>query len=52
MADVKISEDWGKNMVKTTGWFDTNTGDVHMSTFQDIDEIVRKKQSRPQGFCY
>ena len=45
MADVKISEDWGSNMVKTTGWFDSNTGDVHMSTFQDIGEIVKKNKA-------
>ena len=51
MADVKISEDWGCNMVKTTGWFDTNTGDVHMSTFQDIGEIVKKNRADRKAFA-
>ena len=51
MADVKISEDWGSNMVKTTGWFDSNTGDVHMSTFQDIGEIVKKNRADRKAFA-
>ena len=51
MADVKISEDWGSNMVKTTGWFDSNTGDVHMSTFQDIGEIVKKNKADRKAFA-
>ena len=51
MADVKISEDWGNNMVKTTGWVDTNTGDVHMSTFQDINEIVKKNRADRKAFA-
>ena len=51
MSDVKISEDWGCNMVKTTGWFDTGTGDVHMSSFQDIGEIVRKNKADRKAFA-
>ena len=51
MADLKISEDWGNNMVKTTGWFDSNTGDVTMSTFQDIGEIVRKNKADRKAFA-
>jgi|TARA_R110002074_G_scaffold53586_1_gene134338 hypothetical protein len=51
MADIKISEDWGNNMVKTTGWFDSNTGDVTMSTFQDIGEIVRKNKADRKAFA-
>ena len=51
MADVKISEDWGSNMVKTTGWFDSNTGDVPMSTFQDIGEIDKKNKADRKAFA-
>jgi hypothetical protein len=51
MADVKISENWGNNMVKTTGWFDTNTGDVHMSTYQDIEGIIKKNRADRKAFA-
>ena len=51
MADVKISEDWGNNMVKTTGWFDSSTGDVHMSTYQDIEGIIKKNRADRKAFA-
>ena len=51
MSDVKISEDWGCNMVKTTGWYDTNTDDVVMSSYQDIAEIVNKNHADRKAFA-
>jgi len=51
MSDVKISANWVYNMLKTTGWFDTNTGDVHMSTYQDIEEIIKKNRADRKAFA-
>ena len=51
MADAKISEDWGCNMVKTTGWYDTNTEEVVMSSYQDIAEIVKKNRADRKAFA-
>ena len=45
MSEVKISEDWGFNQVKTTGWLDTASGSVVLATEQDLTEIANRNKA-------
>ena len=38
-------------MVKTSGWYDTNTNEVVMSSYQDIAEIVKKNKADRKAFA-